>query len=293
MYVVTGEKFARLALESLQYLRLVEPTENVTVVVDTAQSDVWIGQDKRLDLEFIELPAPEYRAIDKAKGLQQVKYERFIYLDADTVPIRPFADDMFRALDFCEVLALPGMALNYEWEKTDFSPALSQYNGGVVGFAGRAAKDLPVQWEATYKEQDNPSYDQASLRATILREGYRVGSLPPAFNFRGTGSVREPRVLHFTGQTRKQDWYRSEKNRAKRIQYLATPGLSGRFAGFAKAYSIEDLDKKDGPGRYSWWLAGISRLVARRVQKTARSVLVALRRVGQSRRGPWPQGGSS
>lgn len=286
VYVVTGEKFSRLALQSLEYLRAVEPVVTVSVVIESAQKESWDAHAGTLDVGLIELNKPEYRAIDKAKGLQQVDYERFIYLDADTVPIRPFADDMFRALDFCEVLALPGMALNYEWEKTDFSPALSQYNGGVVGFAGRAANDLPVQWEATYKEQDNPSYDQASLRATILREGYRVGSLPPAFNFRGTGSVREPRVLHFTGQTRKQDWYRSEKNRAKRIQYFATPGLSGPFAGFAKAYSIEDLDKKDGPGRYRWWLAGISRLVARRVQKTARSVLVTLRRLGGSRGRP-------
>ena len=276
VYVVTGEKFSQLALQSLEYLRAVEPTVAVTAVIDPAQIAWWSERAGTLDIHLIELIDPEYRAIDKAKGLQQVRYERFIYLDADTVPIRPFADDMFQALDFCEVLALPGMALNYEWEKKDFSPALSQYNGGVVGLSGRAAANLPTQWEATYKAQENPSYDQASLRATILQEGYRVGSLPQEFNFRGNGSVRDPRILHFTGVSRKQDFYRSEKQRADLIASFSQPSVSGRFAGFAPAYSLRDITRREGPGTLGWWFQGAISLVLSRITSRARSVLRTL-----------------
>lgn len=279
VYVVTGEKFSRLVLQSIRYLRKVEPDEHVTLIIDQEQIDVVAAEATELNVQLLPLIDPEYRAIDKAKGLTQVSYSQLIYLDADTVPIRPFAEDMYRALEFCEVLGLPGMSLNYEWERTDYSPALSQYNGGVIGLSGKAAKNLPAQWEARYKAQENPYYDQASLRATILREGYRVGSLPQEFNFRGNGAVKEPRILHFTGASRRQRFFRSEKLRSELIEAFAQPGLQGFFSGFAPAYSPQDTDNREGPGRFGWWLAGAARLVSSRFYATGRNILRALARI--------------
>lgn len=279
VYVVTGEKFSRLALQSIEHLRSVEPIVSVTVVFEPSQRGVWASEARALDLRLIELTDPEYRAIDKARGLQRVDYSTYVYLDADTVPIRPFADDMFRALDFCEVLALPGMGLNYEWEKKDFSPALSQYNGGVVGLSGRAAKDLPMQWEAAFKAQVEPKYDQASLRATILREGYRVGSLPLEFNFRGDGLVKEPRILHFAGASRRQRFFRLEKLRSALIESFTQPELRGFYYRFSPAYSSQDTYNREGPGRLRWWFAGAAGLLASRLYATSRNLLRALARL--------------
>lgn len=272
VYVVTGEKFSRLVLQSIRYLRKVEPDEHVTLIIDQEQVDVVAAEASRLNVQLLPLIDPEYRAIDKAKGLTQVSNSQLIYLDADTVPIRPFAEDMYRALEFCEVLGLPGMSLNYEWERTDYSPALSQYNGGVIGLSGKAAKNLPAQWEARYKAQENPYYDQASLRATILREGYRVGSLPQEFNFRGNGAVKEPRILHFTGASRRQRFFRSEKLRSELIEAFAQPGVNGFFYGFAPAFSAQETNRREGPGSLSWWLAGAGRLIASRFYAVARNV---------------------
>lgn len=283
VYVVTGEKFSRLVLQSIRYLRKVEPDEHVTIVIDEEQIGFVTAQASDLDVELLPLVDPEYRAIDKAKGLTQVNHAQLIYLDADTVPIRPFASDMYRALEFCEVLGLPGMSLNYEWERTDYSPALSQYNGGVIGLSGEAAKNLPAQWEARYKAQENPYYDQASLRATILREGYRVGALPLEFNFWGQGSVKEPRILHFTGVSRRQRFFRSEKLRSELIETFAQPGLEGLFAGFTPAYSSQETNSREGPGRLSWWLAGAGRLIGSRFYAEGRNLLRALARMTRPR----------
>lgn len=285
VYVVTGEKFSRLALQSIRYLRRVEPDEHVTLIIDQEQLNAVRPVAGELNIQLTTLKNPEYRAIDKAKGLAQVSHAQLIYLDADTVPIRPFASDMYRALEFCDVLGLPGMSLNYEWERNEYSPALSQYNGGVIGLSGRAAQELPGQWEATYKAQKDPSYDQASLRATILREGYRVGALPQEFNFRGNGSVKEPRILHFTGISRKQRFFRSEKLRSELIESFQEPGFKGFFSGFAPAYSSKETTSREGPGSLTWWLAGASRLIAARLYAAGRKLLRTLAKVLPQRGG--------
>ncbi len=256
VYVATGQKFVDMALESIRYLREVEPDESVTLITDADQAARLEKEAEGQRFDVLQLPAPQFGFIDKVDGIGLTPYKRTIFLDADTIPIRPFAQDMYRALDFCNLVALGGVGLNHDWESQLFSAALSQYNTGVLGLDSRAIKEFVPEWRETFLAEDDPKHDQSSFRAVVLRSNLRCGPLPPAFNFMGHGSVARPRILHFTGARRSQSFYKSPQARRQLVGEFAANEEPGFFAHFATASSAHAVLSPRGGGRLSWWLRG-------------------------------------
>lgn len=272
VYVGTGKKYIDLALQSIRYLREVEPDESVTLVLDDLDYPAAQRAVEDYGIELKALDGPEYSFMDKVRGIRLSPYQRTIFLDCDTIPIRPFADDLVRSLDDVDVVALPGFGLNHSWERESLSPALSQFNTGVIGLRMDRAGQLLDSWESEFRSEADPWHDQPSFRVALYRSGLRWGALPPDFNFMGHGKVKRPRILHFTAWRRKQSFYTSPTERAQLIEYFTQPNAGGIFNHFAEAFGVNNLHSNRGPGRLSWWVSGLVRLSLFRLRRQARQL---------------------
>lgn len=270
VYVGTGAKYVDLALQSIRYLREVEPDEPVTLVLDDPSYPPARQAVEDFGIQLVALDHPEYSFMDKVRGIRVSPFQRTIFLDCDTIPIRPFADDLIRSLEDVDVVALPGFGLNHSWEKEALSPALSQFNTGVIGLRMDRTEQLLDSWERHYRAEDDPWHDQPSFRVALYQSGLRWGALPPDFNFMGHGKVKRPRILHFTAWRRKQSFYTSPTERAKLIEYFTEPNAGGIFNHFAEAFGVNNLHSNRGPGRLSWWLSGLVKLLVFRMRRQAR-----------------------
>jgi hypothetical protein len=279
IYVATGRKFVDMALESIRYLREVEPSESLTLITDAEHAENLGSESESHRFDVRPLPAPQFSFIDKVDGIGLSPYAKTIFLDSDTIPIRPFAEDMYRALEFCNLLALGGVGLNHDWEAQLFSPALSQYNTGVLGLDRQATKEFVPEWRKSFLAEDNPKHDQSSFRAVVLHSNLRCGPLPPAFNFMGHGSVARPRILHFTGARRSQHFYKSASARRKLVREFASSEEPGFFAHFATASSAHAVLSPRGGGRLSWWVKGTMEWFVVRWRRSLRKLMRAVARV--------------
>jgi len=269
-----------MAVESIGYLRTVEPREPVVLFTDSDQENQLTGPLRELDVQVEILEGAQFSFVDKIDGISRSPFAKTIFLDSDTFPIRPFASDMYRALDFCELLALGGVGLNHAWEETRFSPAISQYNTGVLGLSAHATSAFVPEWGRIYRSEENPKHDQSSFRAAVLESGVRCAPLPPAFNYMGHGSVARARILHFTGARRAQAFYKSPRARERLIHEFATAEAPGFFAHFAPASSAHAVLGRNAGGRLSWWFGGIGHWFFARLRRLLREAFRTASRRG-------------
>lgn len=274
----TGEKYVPLVCQLLNALYEIHPEIATTVWVDEAAADA-ISEDCPLDGADIRvLNSPEYGFGDKIVAMANTPYEKTIYLDADTVPVRPFVHDLMRILDIAPIAALPNMSFNQEWEAEIASPAFGQFNTGVIVFDKQATTKFFEEWLRCWNEEINRGHDQPSFRAALVRTQTMCAPLANEFNFMGTGSVVEPRILHFTGWRRLQAFYDSPRARKALIDKFRQEGFGGNFSDFAPAGSQFELRSGTTSGRLSWWLTGAVRWLWVRFRRYG---LGAIRRVAK------------
>lgn len=256
LYVATGGKYRELLLQSLKHLRRVEPSVSVMVVSDRESIPALEPWSRKFKFSIVQLEDPRFGFVDKINGMALSPFEKTVFLDCDTVPIRRFANDLFVALDQSEIVALPGMSLNHQWEES-YSAAISQFNTGVIAYT-RSVLDSSffANWYANFEGEENPTHDQPSFRATVLDLGIKVAPLAVEYNFMGNGSVFEPRILHFTAWRRIQVFYQSQSRRTNLINRFLQEGYGGFFANFSEADSVNSV-RGTGPGsRIHWWVSG-------------------------------------
>lgn len=288
VYVATGNEHFDLFLESLEALREVEPDVSVTVFSDGGQSPGQRDRATKFGATIIELPNPAFSFHDKISGMESSPYEDTVFLDTDTVAIRPFVQEALRSLLIYPLIALPGMSLNHTWEESNYSALISQYNTGVVLYRQSAIPGFFRRWREIYDAEENPTHDQPSFRAAVLEQEIRVGPLAAELNFMGSGWVLEPRVLHFTSWRRQQSFYQSRTVRNRLISRLSQPGYGAVLHDFYEVGSWGDVRGKSTSGKLSWWLGGLVRWMWARVFRYGRGGIRLVSRIGARLfRTPW------
>lgn len=255
----TGDQYLGLAVQAIESFCQHHPEIPVTLFCDDLSENhaKRISSLRNVALRFIK--NPEFGFGDKIWSMKNSPYEETLYIDADTLVIRPIWGDVRALLQHFNLVALPNMSLNHKWEEQAMSRAFGQFNTGVILFRMSKARKFLDAWHQAWLQEatEARTHDQPSFRLAQLQTGVYCAPLSPAFNFMGTGSVVDVCVLHFTAWRRQQVFYWSNAARRRLVSRFQQAGYGGLFSDFAPAGgSHNTLRNGNTSGRFSWWVVG-------------------------------------
>ncbi len=180
IYVASGAGYRALAEASARSLRAVEPA----LPVDLFTDDPGAVETGLFDaVRGIDNPHPR----SKLDCMGQTRFERTLFLDADTLLLAPLGD-LFDVLDRFE-LALAhdvrrATALIRESAGGPTPYAFPQLNSGVVLYRrSPRMRDFLAEWARRFAES-GAARDQPVLKAMLWETDLRFWVLPPEFNLR-------------------------------------------------------------------------------------------------------------
>jgi len=159
------------------------------------------------------MPTPRARSFYLKTRLRDLVDGDFVYLDVDTLPVRPFADVFEREWDLAMVQDrnhhCPIDPVFPHWEKPRMErlgwelPLARYFNAGVIftrdtPAARRVWADWQARWHQSYAAGDD--WDQLALSCAVHTTAANVLELPPAYNAMVTVHpvhARGARVYHF------------------------------------------------------------------------------------------------
>lgn len=221
LYIATGKRFLDLALISYHYLRKVEPEIKVAVYTDHKNFE---EASKYFSIVKC-LENPSYSYNDKIDGLAKSPFEKTIFLDSDTIPIRKFSQQVFHALDYYSVVARSGMGFNLEWERTNYPECLTQFNTGVIAFNSSKCVSLFNTWKKI-RTENTESHDQPSFRAAILEEKIHIGELSASYNYLDSNFLVDTvKIIHCVSYKREMINPRLRKQLIDKVYNIKPPAL--------------------------------------------------------------------
>ncbi len=181
IYVATGEDYLDLARASAESLRQTNPGLPVDLFTDRPQAD-GLGMFDRVH----RIDHPHARS--KLDCLPLTRFERTLFLDADTLVLRPLGDlfdvldrfDLALAHDVRRASALVQQGLRH---RTPY--AVPQLNSGVLLYR-RSDPMLSFlrEWAARFHAEPSLDRDQVILKDMLWEGDLRFWVLPPEFNLR-------------------------------------------------------------------------------------------------------------
>lgn len=163
--------------------------------------------------EPADMPEPRARSFYLKTCLRSILDGDFIYLDSDTLPVRPFADMTTGDWDVAFVQDRthysPIAPIYPHWEtdrlrRMGWQASLKRYFNAGIGFyrdnaAVRAmTADWRRRWQQSYAVGDD--WDQLALNVSLEASPVRVEDLPVAYNAMVTVSpvhARRAKIYHF------------------------------------------------------------------------------------------------
>jgi hypothetical protein len=187
VYVATGQRYVKEALQSVRSVRRQMP--GVKVVLHT---DVPGPQP---DFDRVEpLDQPTHSEIDKVHCYRNVQESRLLFLDTDTYLVQPLYDvfDLLRRFD----LAFCHAPWRLSWDKKTKKPWLidgipdsfAEPNTGVIGFRNSpAVRQMFTRWRdvfAEHKQRGNVLHDQPAFRQSLWESSLSFYVMAPEYNCR-------------------------------------------------------------------------------------------------------------
>lgn len=224
IYCATGSSYVREAVDSIQSLREVEPGSQVVVFTDSPGAAHLAGIfGETIDLRLIDCPS--YSWDDKLGAIAESPFERTVFLDTDTYVVRPFLNEMEKALEHFELLALPGMGFNLEWENREYSDCLSQMNTGVIVYKRCTATEGMFRLWRKLREAKPESHDQPTFREAIVLSGVRFAPLRVEYNYQGNAfTFGEIRIVHLISK-RMRRIFKDPRRRDRELALIRSSGL--------------------------------------------------------------------
>lgn len=179
IYVATGEAYLELARASAESLKAQNPELPVDLFTDLVQV---AGPFDRVH------PVPRVHDRAKLDCLPLSRFERTLFLDCDTLVLRPFGD-LFDVLDRFDCAVAHDVrrasALIREGQREATPYAFPQMNSGVFLYRKSAAmRDFMSDWAARFHASPEVARDQVILKDLLWASDVRFYVLPPEFNLR-------------------------------------------------------------------------------------------------------------
>lgn len=202
IFVATGaEKYPALAARAAASIRSHAP--GLAIDLFTDRSDIAAGDPAGFDRVHL-LDDPWFRS--KIDGLLSSRFERTLYMDADTLALADFRD-VFAVLERFDIALAHDWFRNSDlhhsfWQK-ELPGAFPQFNGGLIALRRNPATTRFLEdWKAAVKTQAN-GRDQISLRELLWDSELRIATLPEEYNLLFLPGLRlwtpdfaAPRILH-------------------------------------------------------------------------------------------------
>ena len=271
VYAATGTKFVRFFEISGARLRAVEPNLNIAVFTDEAHAER-IESLKIGNCDIHVLEEPTFSHFDKTLALQKTPFEKSIFLDADTLAIRPFSEELFEALEYSPILARSaGIGFSYEWEYSNYPAAIPQFNTGVLAYRFSDTYKIFEIWSRSSTDVKNTnSVDQPFFRSACIEANKIPSELPAHYNFQDFDMAVLPvRIRHFV---RTKDVMLDKTKREKHLHLLTTMQSRSRIYKVHLAYA-----NKGFTGVFV--LALLSELPAQVVRKLRKFLGRSIRRI--------------
>ena len=198
IYAATGDLYVTLARRSARALRRVHPDAKIDLFTDQPLEDQVFNRVWQLE---------HVSRRPKIEALRRSRFQRSVYLDADTALVAPL-DDVFDLLEHFDI------AMSSEYRRNDLRntrqvpgaevpPCFPQLNSGVIAMRQSAmARALLADWHDWVFNRDQ-LYDQPSLRALLFRSQLRLHVLPPECNvmffsqfMKIKDGLSAPRLIH-------------------------------------------------------------------------------------------------
>ena len=181
IYVARGPSYFDLAVASAYTLKEMNPGLPVDIFTDQPNSPAAANLFDKVH------PLPEGPARAKIVCLPKSRFARTLYLDCDTLVVKPFGD-LFNLLDRFElavahdVRRVSPLIREGHAEKTPY--AFPQMNCGVLLFRKSATTGaFFAEWSRRYLEAGK-ARDQVTFKDLIWSSDIRFYVLPPEFNLR-------------------------------------------------------------------------------------------------------------
>jgi hypothetical protein len=198
VYVATGETYAKLAIASAQSVRNHHPSVSITIFTDQKTSND-LEDELGIFSAVKNINNPTHTWDDKIYGIKNTPYDKTVYLDADTIVIRPIIDQLDAGLDYYPLLIRGKMGFNFEWEEAEYPGCIPQYNTGVIAY--RSSQEI-MNFLELWSELRNSrpdGHDQPTFREALLKSQVPYSDIRPSFNYFSGGSqlvMNKVRILH-------------------------------------------------------------------------------------------------
>lgn len=221
VYAATGAKSVQLFEISVARLRQVEPNLNIAIFTDEAQVERIEGlKVKNCCIHILEKPT--FSNFDKVLALKETPFDKAIFLDADTLAVRPFSSELFEALEYSPILARSaGIGFNREWEYKEYPAAIPQFNTGVLAYRFSDTQEVFEIWARSSAGMHlQKAMDQPFFRAACIEANRIPSELPMHYNFLDRDTAVFPvRIRHCVLS---KDIMRDAAKREKHLKLLTT-----------------------------------------------------------------------
>jgi len=196
---------------------------------------------------------PSFNWDDKIEGIASSPFEETIYLDVDTVVLRPFASELFAGLNYFSLMVQGHYRYLFEWEGQEYPYCVSQFNTGVLAFRKEESREVWTLWREMRNKWPE-GHDQPTFRSALLESGIFFGRLGDEYNFGPRSSTFRPvRIVHFLSSQKER--FSNERKRTRLLRRL-------RRLEYGPTTYVEDFEILLQEGRFS--LRGIIRYLFRK-----------------------------
>ncbi|MDF0602287.1 putative nucleotide-diphospho-sugar transferase [Psychromarinibacter sp. C21-152] len=197
VFAATGPGFTEIAGRAAESVRSVHPDGQIDLFTDQPEA---AGVFDRVH------PLTNVSVRPKFEALLRSRFDRTIYIDADTRMIAPVGD-VFDLLDRFDIAAAQDEGQNNpnsrRFWRTSVPAAFPQYNTGVIAVRRSEATDrLFAECDRAFRE-NGLEKDQPVFRELLYLSDFRIATLPMAYNCMFVrllaGQDHEqiaPRILH-------------------------------------------------------------------------------------------------
>jgi len=196
IYAATGEGYTALARRSAETLLAVAPDVPIDLYTDQTVEPGPFAQIHQIDSWF----RPKFEA------LARTRFDRAVYLDADTWVVSD-PSDIFDVLDRFDVALAhdPYRASEHAttpW-RVPIPAAFPQYNSGVIGLKKSDGTAKLMRNVIDGVKEAELKRDQGVLRELLYLSDLRIATLPEEYNLMGLRALNilssdcaSPRILH-------------------------------------------------------------------------------------------------
>ena len=198
IFCATGERYVAMAKAAAAGIRKFDPNVPCDLFSDTDGPVEGFDQTHK-----VENPS----RYSKIEAMLNSRFEKTLFLDADTFVVNPISD-VFSLLDRFDIALVhdpePNSPHGRRLWRQDVPASFPQYNSGVVGLRRTdAVQSLLNAWLTGLLEGDG-GRDQPALRELLWLSDLRIATLPPEFNFCDIDQLAffrrsspAPRIVHY------------------------------------------------------------------------------------------------